>query len=204
MTTAKKVTAKKPTAKPTINAIAAQAGAIAITVQTKASARAVGALEPLRAAMLATGDETMVELLARLPQDTVAFQVFAQNAIGTAQLFAWFDDNKTSLTRITKEGKSLLNMSGAYCAAFGIVHDRAVDGPLKAFPFYKRLSNALQQWAKRDKNIEKRASGAITDAIASYLNKKEKEDSEALADSIVAWVLKSPPILNRIINSKAV
>ena len=205
-------TTKQSTAKAAINSIdsiAAQAGALTVTVQTvqtrkAASAKTIKELAPLAAAMKVAGEETSPELLARLPPDTVAFQCFAQNANSTAKLFAWFDENQACLTRTTKEGKTLLDMAGAYCSAFNIVHNKTNDGPLKGYPFYKRFSNALQQWAKRNKNIEKRASGAITDAIASYLNKKEKEDSEALEDSIVAWVLKSPPILNRIIYSKAV
>ena len=205
MTTAKstpKSTAKKSTA---INAVTAQAGAIAITVQTrKASAKTIKSLEPLATAMLETGEEISAELLSRLPQDTVAFKCFASQALGTAQLFAWFDENQASLTRATKEGKTLLNMAGAYVSAFNIVHDKARDGALKEYPFYKRFSNALQQWAKRKGGFEKRASGSITDAIASYLDKKEKEDIKALEDSLVAWVLKHEDVLNRIINSKAV
>ena len=207
MTTAKsttKSTAKKSTA---INAVTAQAGAtaIAITVQTrKASAKTIKALEPLATAMLATGEDTSPALLARLPQDTVAFKCFASQALGTALLFAWFDDNQASLTRTTKDGKSLLNMAGAYVSAFNIVHDKARDGALKEYPFYKKFSNALQQWAKRKGGFETRASGAITDAVGAYLDKKQQEDSKALEDSLVAWVLKHEDILQRILNSKAV
>jgi len=205
MTTANlkvKPTAKKSTA---INAVTAQAGAIAITVQTrKASAKTIKALEPLATAMLATCEETSAELLSRLPSDTIAYKVFSSHAMGTAQLFAWFDNNQASLTRKTKEGKLLLNMAGAYVSAFNITHNKATDGALKAYPFYKKFSNALQQWAKRQGGFDKRASGSITDAIASYLDKKEKEDIKALEDSLVAWVLKHEDILNRIINSKAV
>ena len=205
MTTAKsttKSTAKKSTA---INAVTAQAGAIAITVQTrKTSAKTIKALEPLATAMNTINDGTSTELLARLPQDTVAFKCFASQALGTALLFAWFDDNKTSLTRTTKDGKHLLNMAGAYVSAFNITHDKARDGALKEYPFYKKFSNALQQWAKRRGGVEKRTSGTITDAVGAYLDKKEKEDSQALSDSLVAWVLKNEDILNRIINSKAV
>ena len=202
MTTAKsttKSTAKKSTA---INAVTAQAGAIAITVQTrKTSAKTIKALEPLATAMNTINDGTSTELLARLPQDTVAFKCFASQALGTALLFAWFDDNKTSLTRTTKDGKHLLNMAGAYVAAFNIVHDKARDGALKEYPFYKKFSNALQQWAKKRGGIEKRASGEISDAVGAYLDKKEKEDSEALSDSVVAWVLKHEDILVRIKNA---
>ena len=206
MTTAKsttKSTAKKSTA---INAVTAQAGAIAITVQTRkaASAKQLKSCAPLVSAMNTINDGTSAELLARLPQDTVAFKCFASQALGTALLFAWFDDNKTSLTRTTKDGKHLLNMAGAYVAAFNIVHDKARDGALKEYPFYKKFSNALQQWAKRNGGVEKRASGSLTDAVGAYLDKKEKEDSKALEDSLVAWVLKHEDVLNRIINSKAV
>ena len=152
--------------------------------------------------MKVAGEETSPEVLARLPQDTIAFKCFAQNALGTAQLFSWFDNNHASLTRQTKEGKLLLNIAGAYCAAFNIVHDKR-DGPLKSMPFYKKLSNALQQWAAKKGGFDKRPSGSITDAIAAYLDKKEKEDSALLSDSIVVWVLKHEAILARIINSKA-
>ena len=204
-TQAAKPTAKKPTAKKSaIDSVDAQAGAIAIaiTVQTrKASAKSCA---PLRAAMLATGEDVGVELLARLPTTTIAFKHFASQANSTAQLFAWFDDNQPRLTRLTKDGKLLLNMSGAYVSAFNIVHDKDTDGPLKGFPFYKKFSNALQQWAKHNGGVEKRASGSITDAIAAYLDKKEKEDSQALADSIVAWVLQNEGVLQRILDSKAV
>ena len=198
MTNAKKVTAKKLTAKPTaINSITAQGGAIAITVQTKASAK-LKSYAPLVSAMNVVGEETSPELLSRLPTDTVAFRVFSSQVMSTAQLFSWFDENQASLKRTTKGGNSLLNVSGAYCAAFGIVHDRAVDGPLKAFPFYKRLSNALQQWAKKRKGFETRASGSISDAVASYLDKKLADDAAALSDSLTAWVLKHEDILVRI------
>ena len=204
MTTAKSIT-KSPAKNAAINSIVAQSGAIAITVQTrKASAKTIKALEPLATAMKVAGDETTVELLSRLPQDTIAFKCFASHAMSTAQLFAWFDDNQTSLTRKTKENKVLLNMAGAYVAAFNIVHDKARDGALKEYPFYKRFSNALQQWAKRQGGFEKRASGAITDAVGAYLNKKQQEDSKALEDSLVAWVLKHEDILQRILDSKAV
>ena len=197
MTTAKQATAKATKKSAPINAVTAQAG-IAITVQTKTSAT-IKALKPLVSAMNIVGDETSAELLARLPQNTVAFQHFANQALGTAQLFAWFSSNQTRLTRKTKEGKSLLDIAGAYCAAFNIVHDRAVDGPLKNMPFYKRLSNALQQWAKKHPGgVGKRASGSISDAIAAYLNKKQQEDSKALEDSIVVWVLKHEDVLERI------
>ena len=196
-------TAKKLTAKPTaIDSVAAQAGAISITVQTgaiaKPSAKTIKALEPLRAAMKVAGEETSPELLARLPTTTVAYKVLSSQVLGTAALFDWFSSNQERLTRETREGKVLLNMSGAYCAAFGIVHDRAIDGPLKAFPFYKKLSNALQQWAKRNKSIEKRASGAISDAVGAYLDKKLVEDADALSDSLTAWILKREDILARI------
>ena len=198
-TTNKKSAAKK------LTAIAAQAGALTVTVQTKTTAKTIKACAPLAVAMNIVGEETSVELLARLPQDTVAFKVFSSHALGTAQLFSWFDANKNSLTRTTKEGKSLLDIAGAYCAAFNIVHDRAVDGPLKNMPFYKKLSNALQQWAKKHPGgVGKRESGAISDAIAAYLNKKQQEDSKALEDSIVVWVLKNEDILQRILDSKAV
>ena len=200
MTTVK-ATAKKPSA---VTALTAQAGTLAITVKTrKASAKttAIKALEPLTAAMTAIGEATSPELLSRLPQNTVAFRCFSSHAMGTAELFAWFDENQESLTRSTKGGTTLLNIAGAYCAAFNVAHDRERDGPLKAFPFYKKFSNALQQWAKRKGGFDKRPSGSITDAIASYLDKKLAEDAAALADSIVAWVLKSPPILARIKNA---
>ena len=206
MTTAK-AAAKKPTAKKVtaINSIVAQSGAIAITVQTrKASAKTLKAFAPLATAMNATGDDTTAELLARLPSDTIAYKVFSSHALGTAQLFAWFDENQASLTRKTKEGKVLLNMAGAYVSAFNIVHDKERDGALKNMPFYKKFSNALQQWAKRQGGFEKRASGAITDAVGAYLDKKEKEDIKALEDSLVAWVLKHEDILQRILDSKAV
>ena len=204
MKTVKAASAKKSSVNA-INSIVAQAGTIAITVQTKAaSAKALKALEPLVSAMNTTGEETSAELLARLPQNTVAFKVFSQNALGTAQLFSWFDDNRTLLTRTTKDGKLLLNMAGAYVSAFDISHDKAVDGPLKGYPFYKKFSNALQQWAKLNGGVSQRASGAITDAIAAYLDKKEKEDAAALSDSLVAWVLKNEDILQRILDSKAV
>ena len=193
------------TKKSAINSIAAQAGALTVTVQTrKTSAKTIKALEPLATAMLATGEATSTELLSRLPNDTVAFKCFAQNATSTAMLFAWFDENQARLTRTTKDGKSLLDIAGAYVAAFNIVHDKAVDGPLKGYPFYKKFSNALQQWAKHNGGVEKRPSGAISDAVGAYLDKKEKEDIKALEDSLVAWVLKHEDILNRIINSKAV
>ena len=212
MTTAKQSTAKQSTAKQStakqstaISAVTAQAGALTVTVQTrKTSAKTIKSCAPLAVAMNTTGEETSAELLARLPQDTVAFKCFASQALGTALLFAWFDDNQTSLTRTTKDGKTLLNMAGAYVSAFNITHDKATDGALKAYPFYKKFSNALQQWAKRKGGFEKRASGAITDAVAAYLDKKEKEDIQALEDSLTAWVLKHEYILNRIINSKAV
>ena len=182
----------KPTAKPT-------AKPIAITVQTrKESAKALKSCAPLAAAMKVAGDETSAELLSRLPQNTVAFKVFSQNALGTAQLFSWFDDNRTLLTRTTKDGKLLLNMAGAYCAAFGISHNKEQDGPLKGYPFYKRFSNALQQWGKKRGGFEARPSGAITDAVGAYLTKKEKEDSALLSDSLVAWILKHEDILVRI------
>ena len=203
--TAKQSTAKQSTSINAVTAVTAQAGALTVTVQTrKTSAKKLKSCAPLVSAMLAIGEDTSTELLSRLPQDTIAFKCFAQNATSTAALFAWFDDNQSSLTRTTKEGKTLLNMAGAYCSAFNISHDKAVDGALKEYPFYKRFSNALQQWAKRQGGFEKRASGSITDAIAAYLDKKEKEDIKALEDSLVAWVLKHDAILNRIINSKAV
>ena len=195
-------TTKKSTS---INSITAQAGAIAITVQTrKTSAKTIKALEPLATAMLATGEDTTTQLLARLPSDTIAYKVFSSHALGTAQLFAWFSSNQESLTRTTKEGKILLDMAGAYVAAFNIVHDKARDGALKNMPFYKKFSNALQQWAKRHSAVEKRPSGAISDAVAAYLDKKSSDNAAALSDSLVAWVLKHEDILNRIINSKAV
>ena len=185
-----------------INAVTAQSGAIAITVKTrKASAKQLKACEPLATAMQVAGEDTSPALLARLPQDTVAFKCFAQNATSTAQLFSWFDENQPRLTRQTKEGKKLLDIAGAYCAAFNIVHDRAIDGPLKGFPFYKKFSNALQQWAKMNGGVSKRASGAITDAVASYLDKKAKENAAALSDSLTAWILKNEDILARILES---
>ena len=181
-----------------INAVTAQAG-IAITVTTrKESAKKLKSLEPLAVAMKVAGDETSVGLLSRLPSDTIAFQHFAQNAMGTAQLFSWFDNNQTRLTRTTKEGKYLLDIAGAYCAAFGISHDRAVDGPLKEFPFYKKFSNSLQQWAKLRGGVSQRESGSITDAVCAYLDKKERDNAAALGDSLVAWVLKNENILTRI------
>ena len=199
MTTAKTTTKKSATNKSAIDSIVAQSGAIAITIKTrsKTSAKTIKALEPLATAMLATGEATSTQLLSRLPQNTVAFKVFSSQVLGTAQLFSWFDENQASLTRTTKDGKTLLDIAGAYCAAFGIIHDKA-HGALKNMPFYKKLSNALQQWAKRQGGFEKRASGSVTDAVAAYLNKKDKEDSKALSDSLTAWVLKSPPILARI------
>ena len=203
-----KPTAKKPTAKKVtaINAVIAQSGAIAITVQTRkaASAKQLKSCEPLLSAMRSTGEDTSAELLARLPTNTVAFKCFAQNATSTAQLFAWFSSNQERLKRKTRENKVLLNVAGAYCAAFDISHDRARDGALKAYPFYKKFSNALQQWAKMNGGVEKRASGAVTDPVAAYLDKKAKDNAAALEDSIVAWVLKHEAVLNRIINSKAV
>ena len=200
-----KATAKKSVA-TAMNSIVAQSGEIAIIVQTRkaASAKQLKSCEPLLSAMRSTGEDTSAELLARLPTNTIAFQVFSQNATSTARLFAWFDDNRTSLTRQTKEGKTLLNISGAYLAAFDIEHDRAVDGQLKHMPFYKRFSNALQQWAKMNGGVSKRASGSVTDAIASYLNKKQQENADGLSDSIVAWVLKHEAVLQRILDSKAV
>ena len=201
MTTAKKQTAKKQTAKnAAMNSIVAQSGAITVQVQTRkaASAKQLKSCEPLLSAMRSTGEDTSAELLARLPTNTIAFQVFSQNATSTARLFAWFDDNRTSLTRQTKEGKTLLNISGAYLAAFNIEHDRAVDGPVKQMPFYKRFSNALQQWASRRGGVEKRASGAITDAVGAYLDKKLSDNAAALSDSLTAWVLKHEAVLQRI------
>ena len=204
MKTAKQSTAKATKKSASINAVTAQAG-IAITVQTRLPcAKKIKALEPLVSAMNIVGENTSAELLGRLPQTTIAYKVFSSQALGTASLFAWFDDNRTNLTRTTKEGKLLLNMAGAYCAAFNITHNKGVDGALKAYPFYKRFSNALQQWAKRQGGFDKRPSGAITDAIASYLDKKLSDSEAALSDSLVAWVLKHEDILNRIINSKAV
>ena len=198
-TTKATATAKKSTS---INSIVAQSGEIAIIVQTrKASAEQLRELKPLAAAMKVAGEDTSAELLARLPKNTVAFKCFAQNATSTAQLFAWFSSNQERLKRKTREGKTLLNVAGAYCAAFDISHDRAVDGALKAYPFYKRFSNALQQWAKMNGGVEKRASGSITDAIASYLNKKQQENADGLSDSIVAWILKNETILKRILDS---
>ena len=199
--TTKKVTAAK------INAITAQAGALTVTVQTaqtrKASAKTIKALEPLVSAMNAINENTSAELLARLPQTTIAYKCFANQALGTASLFDWFDNNQPSLIRTTKDGKRLLNMYGAYISAFNITHDKARDGALKEYPFYKKFSNALQQWSAKKGGFEKRPPGAITDAIAAYLDKKEKEDSALLSDSIVVWVLKHEAILARIINSKA-
>ena len=201
-TTKATATAKKSTS---INSIVAQSGEIAIIVQTrKASAEQLRELKPLAAAMKVAGEDTSAELLARLPKNTVAFKCFAQNATSTAQLFAWFSSNQERLKRKTREGKTLLNVAGAYCAAFNIAHNKDQDGALKAYPFYKRFSNALQQWAKMNGGVEKRASGAITDPVAAYLDKKAKDNSAALEDSIVAWVLKHEAVLNRIINSKAV
>ena len=201
-TTKATATAKKVTA---INAVIAQSGEIAITVQTrKASAKTIKQLAPLVSAMQVAGEDTSAELLARLPQDTVAFKCFAQNATSTAQLFAWFSSNQERLTRKTRENKVLLNVAGAYCAAFDISHDRAIDGPLKQMPFYKRFSNALQQWAKMNGGVEKRASGSTTDVVGAYLNKKQQENADGLSDSIVAWVLKHEAVLQRILDSKAV
>ena len=194
-----KSTATKSVKKPAMTALTAQAaGAIVVTVKTRASAKQLKELKPLAAAMKVAGEDTSAELLARLPTNTVAFQVFSQNATSTARLFAWFSSNQERLTRQTKEGKTLLNISGAYLAAFNIEHDRAVDGQLKQMPFYKRFSNALQQWAKMNGGVEKRASGSVTDAIASYLNKKQQENADGLSDSIVAWILKNEDILARI------
>ena len=202
MTTAKQSTAKQSTKKVTatkaIDSVAAQAGALTVTVQTVQTRKTSKALEPLAAAMKVAGDETTVELLARLPQDTVAFRVFSSHALGTAQLFSWFDDNRTSLTRTTKENKVLLDIAGAYVSAFNITHDKARDGALKNMPFYKKFSNALQQWAQRRGGVSQRASGAITDTIGAYLNKKQQEDAQALEDSLVAWVLKHECIMARI------
>ena len=196
-----KSTATKSSKKPAMNAVTAQAaGAIVVTVKTRSKTSAKQ-LAPLATAMLAINEETTVELLSRLPRDTVAFQVFSSQALGTAQLFDWFSSNQERLTRQTRENKTLLNMAGAYCAAFDISHDRAVDGPLKQMPFYKRFSNALQQWAKMNGGVEKRASGSVTDAIASYLNKKQQENADGLSDSIVAWILKNETILKRILDS---
>ena len=200
MKTVKAVSAKKSS----INSIAAQAGELVVTVQTKAaSAKALKSCAPLAAAMNETGEETSAELLSRLPQNTVAFKVFSQNALGTAQLFAWFDDNQPSLTRTTREGKLLLNMAGAYVSAFGISHNRATDGPLKNMPFYKRFSNALQQWAKRKGGFDTRPSGSITDPVAAYLDKKLSDNAEALSDSLTAWIFKNEYVLQRILDSKA-
>ena len=201
-----KTTKATKSAATAMNSIVAQSGAITVQVKTrsKTSAKKLKEVAPLATAMLAINEETTVELLSRLPRDTVAFQVFSSHAMSTASLFAWFDENQARLTRKTKEGKTLLNVAGAYCAAFDIEHNKARDGALKAYPFYKRFSNALQQWAIRRGGVEKRASGSVTDAIASYLDKKAKEDIKALEDSLVAWVLKHEDVLNRIINSKAV
>ena len=208
MKTAKQSTAKQSTAKQ-LTAINAQAGELTVTVHTKTtsakpSAKAIEALQPLRAAMKVAGDETTVELLARLPTTTIAFKHFASQATSMAALFSWFDDNRTSLTRKTKEGKTLLDIASAYVAAFNIVHDRAVDGPLKNMPFYKKFSNALQQWARLKGGVSQRASGAISDAVAAYLNKKLADNAAELSDSIVAWVLQNEGILQRILDSKAV
>ena len=208
MTTAK-ATAKKPTAKKVtaINSITAQAaGALTVTVQTRLPcAKTIKSCAPLATAMLATGEDTSAELLARLPKTTIAFKCFAQNATNTAQLFAWFSSNQESLTRTTKEGKILLDMAGAYVSAFNITHNKARDGALKEYPFYKRFSNALQQWAKKyNKTIGKRASGAISDTIGAYLDKKLSDNAAALSDSLTAWVLKNEDILQRILDSKAV
>lgn len=189
-------TTKKSPAK--INSIVSQSGALTVTVQTKASAKTIKALEPLVSAMNAINENTSTELLTRLPQDTVAFRVFSSHAMSTAALFAWFDENQASLTRKTKENKVLLNVAGAYVSAFNITHDKAVDGALKAYPFYKKFSNSLQQWAKRSGGVEKRASGAITNTISAYLDKKQQEDAAALSDSLVAWVLKNEDILQRV------
>ena len=203
-----KTTTKSAAAKSAaINAVAAQAaGEIAITINTRkaASAKTIKQLAPLAMAMKVAGEATSGELLARLPTNTIAFQVFSQNALGTAQLFSWFDENEQRLTRITKDGKKLLDIAGAYASAFDISHDKERDGPLKEYPFYKRFSNALQQWAARRGGVSKRASGSITDAIASYLNKKQQENADGLSDSIVAWVLKHEAVLQRILDSKAV
>ena len=193
---------KKPAA-TAINAITAQAaGAIVVTVQStrKASASAKQ-LAPLVSAMRETGEDTTPALLSRLPRDTVAFQCFSSHAMSMASLFAWFSSNQARLTRTTRENKVLLDIAGAYCAAFDIEHDKGRDGPLKAYPFYKRFSNALQQWAARQGGFDKRASGAITDAVGAYLDKKEKENADALSDSIIAWVLKHETILKRILES---
>ena len=200
MTTAKST--KKPAA-TAINAITAQAaGAIVVTVQsTRKTSASAKQLAPLVSAMRETGEDTTPALLARLPPDTVAFKCFSSQVLGTAQLFAWFDDNRTSLTRTTRENKVLLDIAGAYLAAFNISHDRAIDGPLKGFPFYKKFSNALQQWAKMKGGVSKRASGAITDAVGAYLDKKEKENADALSDSLTAWILKNEAVLQRILNS---
>ena len=205
-TTKATATAKKSAAKnAVINAVTAQSGAIAITVQTrKASAKQLKACEPLATAMQVAGEDTSPALLARLPQDTVAFKCFSSHAMSMASLFSWFDDNRTSLTRQTKEGKTLLDIAGAYVSAFGITHNKAVDGALKAYPFYKRFSNALQQWAARQGGFDKRASGSTTDVVGAYLNKKQQENADGLSDSIVAWVLKHEAVLQRILDSKAV
>ena len=191
--------AKKPTA-TAMNSIVAQSGAITVQVKTrsKTSAKQLKACEPLVSAMRATGEDTSAELLARLPKNTIAFQVFSSHAMSTASLFAWFDDNRTILTKKTRDGKVLLDMAGAYVSAFGITHNKAVDGALKAYPFYKKFSNALQQWASRRGGVSKRASGAVTDAIASYLDKKLSDNAAALSDSLTAWVLKHEAVLQRI------
>ena len=196
--------ATKSAKKPAMNAVTAQAaGAIVVTVKTrsKTSAKQLKEVAPLATAMLAINEETTVELLSRLPRDTVAFQVFSSQALGTAQLFAWFSSNEQRLTRTTREGKTLLNMAGAYVSAFGITHNKAVDGALKNYPFYKRFSNALQQWAARQGGFDKRASGSTTDVVGAYLNKKQQENADGLSDSIVAWILKNETILKRILDS---
>ena len=188
-----------------MNALTAQAaGAIVVTVKTRASAKQLKSCEPLLSAMRATGEDTSAELLARLPTNTVAFQVFSQNATSTASLFAWFDENQASLTRTTKENKILLDIAGAYASAFDISHDKERDGPLKHMPFYKRFSNALQQWAARRGGVSKRASGSTTDVVGAYLDKKLLDNAAALSDSLTAWVLKHETILKRILESKAV
>ena len=197
--------ATKSAKKPAMNAVTAQAaGAIVVTVKTRASAKQLKEVAPLATAMLAINEETTVELLARLPKNTVAFQVFSSQAMSTASLFAWFSSNEQRLTRTTREGKTLLNMAGAYCAAFDIEHNKARDGALKNYPFYKRFSNALQQWAARQGGFDKRASGSTTDVVGAYLDKKQQENADGLSDSIVAWVLKHEAVLQRILDSKAV
>ena len=192
------------TAINSINAVAAQTGAITVQVQVqtrKASAKTIKACEPLATAMQVAGEDTSAELLARLPKNTVAFQVFSSQAMSTASLFAWFSSNEQRLTRTTREGKTLLNMAGAYVSAFGITHNKAVDGALKNYPFYKRFSNALQQWAARQGGFDKRASGSTTDVVGAYLDKKQQENADGLSDSIVAWILKNETILKRILDS---